>query len=73
MNMRPLPLTLLILAFSALAGCKPDTPPAPPPAADDDNMRMCTQEVKTCPDGSYVGRSGPNCEFAACPDGSQPK
>ena len=20
-----------------------------------------------CPDGSYVGRTGPNCEFAACP------
>lgn len=28
---------------------------------------MCTQEAKLCPDGSYVGRTGPNCEFAACP------
>src|SRR3989344_3102938 len=27
----------------------------------------CTQEAKLCPDGSYVGRSGPMCEFAACP------
>jgi len=27
----------------------------------------CTQEVKLCPDGTYVGRSGPKCEFAACP------
>jgi hypothetical protein len=27
----------------------------------------CTQEAKQCPDGSYVGRTGPNCEFAACP------
>ncbi len=27
----------------------------------------CTQEAKECPDGSYVGRTGPNCEFAACP------
>ncbi|MDP2734951.1 MAG: hypothetical protein Q8P12_01960 [bacterium] len=27
----------------------------------------CTQEAKLCPDGSYVGRTGPNCEFAACP------
>lgn len=27
----------------------------------------CTQEAKTCPDGSSVGRSGPNCEFALCP------
>ena len=27
----------------------------------------CTQEAKLCPDGSYVGRIWPNCEFAACP------
>lgn len=27
----------------------------------------CTQEVELCPDGSYVGRSGPVCAFAACP------
>ncbi len=27
----------------------------------------CTQEAKLCPDGSYVARQGPNCEFAACP------
>ena len=27
----------------------------------------CTQEAKLCPDGSYVGRTGPNCEFALCP------
>ena len=30
--------------------------------------KACTDEAKMCPDGSYVGRSGPNCEFAACPD-----
>lgn len=27
----------------------------------------CTQEAMLCPDGSYVGRTGPNCEFAICP------
>ena len=27
----------------------------------------CTQDVKLCPDGSAVGRTGPNCEFAPCP------
>lgn len=26
----------------------------------------CTLEAKICPDGSSVGRTGPNCEFAAC-------
>lgn len=29
----------------------------------------CTMDAKQCPDGSYVGRTGPNCEFV-CPDGS---
>lgn len=27
----------------------------------------CTTDAKLCPDGSYVGRSGPNCEFDVCP------
>ena len=27
---------------------------------------ICTMDAKLCPDGSYVGRSGPNCEFK-CP------
>ena len=33
----------------------------------DENQVACTQDAKLCPDGSYVGRTGPNCEFAACP------
>lgn len=27
----------------------------------------CTQEAKLCSDGSYVGRTGSNCEFVKCP------
>ena len=27
----------------------------------------CTMDAKVCPDGSAVGRSGPNCEFEKCP------
>jgi len=27
----------------------------------------CTQEAKLCSDGSYVSRTGPNCEFTKCP------
>ncbi len=30
-------------------------------------QKGCTMEAKICPDGSAVGRTGPNCEFAACP------
>lgn len=36
-------------------------PPPPKPIA-------CTMEAKLCPDGSSVGRTGPNCEFATCPN-----
>jgi hypothetical protein len=32
----------------------------------------CTLEAMQCPDGSYVGRSGPNCEFAKCPEAPLP-
>ena len=31
------------------------------------NPTVCTQEAKQCPDGSYVGRTGSNCEFTECP------
>ncbi len=30
-------------------------------------QKACTMEAKICPDGSSVGRTGPNCEFATCP------
>ena len=31
------------------------------------NPIACTMEAKLCPDGSYVSRTGPNCEFSLCP------
>lgn len=39
------------------------TPPPP---------KACTMEAKLCPDGSYVGRTGPNCEFTECPAPTKP-
>ena len=38
--------------------------PEPPPVP---GSRVCTADVKQCPDGSYVPRGGPNCTFVACP------
>jgi len=42
-----------------------------PPRSSDDTVGKrtvsCTQEAKLCPDGSAVGRVGPHCEFAECP------
>jgi hypothetical protein len=40
-------------------------------------QQQCTLEAKICPDGSAVGRTGPDCSFAACPgetgnDGADP-
>jgi len=31
------------------------------------NPIACTADAKICPDGSAVGRTCPNCEFAPCP------
>ncbi len=57
-----IPLTALLLLVGA--GCVAKSNPnqqTPEPV-------MCTQDAKQCPDGSYVGRSGPRCEFATCPE-----
>ncbi len=31
------------------------------------DLILCTQEVKQCLNGTYVGRTGSNCAFAPCP------
>lgn len=52
--------TLLILLSAALfllAGCVQTNQP-----------NACTEEARLCPDGSSVGRVGPNCTFAPCPN-----
>lgn len=48
-------------AEQILATLRPLTPTVEP------GQKACTMEAKLCPDGSSVGRGGPNCEFAACP------
>ena len=79
-------LVLIILGLIALAGLgvaggyyyasmnQPELPPevvvpapVPPP-----EMTVCTMDAMICPDGSAVGRSGPNCEFDPCPESSEP-
>ncbi len=30
-------------------------------------QQACTLEARVCPDGTSVGRTGPNCAFALCP------
>ncbi len=36
------------------------------PAVTPPVTTACAQEAKLCPDGTSVGRTGPNCEFAVC-------
>lgn len=43
--------------------------PAEAPTPEED-MVACTMDAMQCPDGSYVGRTGPNCEFV-CPEGEE--
>ena len=51
--------------FLAPSGATPSTKSKKAP-----REAVCTQEVKTCPDGSFVSKVGPECEFAPCPDDS---
>jgi hypothetical protein len=63
-----MPKILIIFAFIVLlAGCSAQPIANQNSLPNNTNQRACTQEAKLCPDGSAVGRSGPNCEFAPCP------
>ncbi len=59
---------LILLTINLMACAKTEAPalPAPPSAPD---QVTCTQDAMQCPDGSWVGRSGPKCEFI-CPQTS---
>lgn len=59
---------LLVIVAAAIGGAyyfginrsgKSNSPTSQPQA--------CTMDAKLCPDGTSVGRIGPNCEFAQCP------
>ena len=57
--------TLLSAAF--LAGCGTTIAVQPKTQPTGQQPVACTMDAKACPDGSYVGRIAPNCEFAPCP------
>lgn len=46
-------------------------PPVETAYSDTDPTVACTMDAKVCPDGSYVGRIPPNCDFEACPGTSE--
>jgi hypothetical protein len=53
---------ILLLALS-LVGCDKNSGAS---------KTVCQTDARTCPDGTSVGRQGPNCEFAACPPSKDP-
>ena len=70
MTSKQLIILLLILAgvgILATAGKSLVNEPAEVIPVPFDGVQECTLDAKMCPDGSYVGRVGPKCEFAACP------
>lgn len=71
--MKPFSTLLAGAALGCLAvtvvACSSAPPANSPPDPNAPGGEMpCTTEAKVCPDGSAVGRSGPKCEFAPCPD-----
>lgn len=61
-GLAPIAVILIVAGILALAGGiyfwqKSEAP----------EQAACTLEAKVCPDGASVGRTGPDCEFAACP------
>ena len=57
------PLYIFVAAFAILAAAGIFYATSRPPWVG------CTLVTKVCPDGSAVGRHGPNCEFDPCPVG----
>jgi|GEM_PF-5138800 len=52
----PVPVTKKSIAYFTLY-----------PKSCSNEPQPCTSETKLCPDGSAVGRTGPDCAFAPCP------
>ena len=59
-------LGVLATTINRTAEAPTDMPTATSTASSTDGV-ACTLDAMQCPDGSYVGRTGPNCEFV-CPE-----
>jgi hypothetical protein len=58
LELRALPLALLLTL--SLAACDKRS-------GDGKSGVACPTDALVCPDGTALGRQGPNCEFPACP------
>jgi hypothetical protein len=63
-----IPLSIIIIAMLIALGGYVYLQGSLPPVVSEPLERVaCTMDAMQCPDGSYVGRTGANCEFV-CPD-----
>jgi hypothetical protein len=63
-------ITILVIAILFIVGYmyyQKDPAVSPVVPGRNDDSTFCTADVKECSDGSYVSRSGPDCQFAECP------
>lgn len=68
MNRTSLPLVLVILVILGFGGLLWYGNVTQNGAGNlGDEYTLCTADAQLCPDGSYVNRTGPTCEFTACP------
>ena len=71
---------IFILAIAALGtglviwivglGIVSQTPVSPDTTTPNTTPGACAQDVRRCPDGSFVDRVPPDCAFATCPSGT---
>lgn len=62
-------ITIIVLVVLALAGGMylRSQQSLEVQAPIEEETTFCTMDAMQCPDGSYVGRTGPDCEFV-CPE-----
>lgn len=65
-------ITVAIVAILAASGYWAYQKYGLPDYGSSDGDIACAQDVRSCPDGSYVSRVPPTCEFRACPGGETP-
>lgn len=59
---------IIILSLDLiLSGCLPAQNAAKNQLQNTNQVVFCTQDARECPDGTYVSRVAPNCDFAPCP------
>jgi len=63
---RTLGLVAALCAGVGLGACTKTNKDITPP--DTTGTAECSLDALECPDGSSVGRAGPECEFEACPE-----